>query len=304
MKKFVFFFLPFLAILTIATTSPIIAQSIDQRLQNFTSDYAKGYAQPLVDAIGANLNTGLYHSADTESEIDIYCGIKIIGTFITSDMQTFGIASPYNQQASTTATVLGGNGSVIPGAPSGTPQNYLSGASNFSTFKMVPLFVPQASVGNLMGTQLMIRYLPTQNISDVGKVSFWGFGIQHSLSQYISYFPINIAAQVAYQKLTVSDNFDASAFSFGIQASKKILIITIYGGFAYERCKMTLSYDYQNPLPASSSTQSQKYSVDFTGANTFRMTVGASINFLIFRINADYGLGKIPVGSIGVGVGL
>jgi len=300
MKKNTCVLLTLLAISVIVISSGLRAQSIDQRLQSFASDYAKGYVQPLVDAVGANLNSGLYHSADTESELDIYAGVKIIGTFITSDMQTFTAASPYNGQTSSTATVLGGNGADIPGAPSGTPSNYLNGAGAFGDVKLVPLFVPQASIGNVMGTQLMIRYLPAQNISDVGQISFWGVGVQHSLSQYIPMIPFCLAAQVTYQNLTVGDNFDASALSIGIQASKKILILTVYGGVAYERCGMTLSYSYTRP----GTTDIQKLSLDFTGENTIRATIGASVNFLFFKINADYSLGKIPVGSIGIGVGL
>jgi hypothetical protein len=298
MKKTTHVFLSFLAMIIFFAESQICAQSIDQRLQSFATEYAKGYVQPLVDAFGANLNSGLYHSADTESALDIYGGIKIIGTFISSDMQTFNTASPYNNQASTTATVLGGNGSDIPGAP--TPGKYLNGAGAFGNVKLVPLFVPQASVGNFMGTQLMIRYLPAQNISDVGQVSFWGAGVQHSLGQYIPMIPLCLAAQVAYQHLTVGDNFTASAFSIGVQASKKIVLVTIYGGVAYEVCSMTLSYNYTQP----GTSQTQKVSVDFTGANTFRATVGASVNFLFFKVNADYSFGKIPVGSVGIGVGL
>jgi hypothetical protein len=63
---------------------------------------------------------------------------------------------------------------------------------------------------------------------------------------------------------------------------------------------MTLSYNYTKP----GTSQTQKLSVDFTGVNTFRATVGASVNFLFFKVNADYSLGKIPVGSVGIGVGL
>ncbi len=301
MKKSAFFCFASFVMITIIIAPSMVAQSIDERLHFSPLDYAKGYVQPLVDAFGANLNSGLYHSADTEGDLEIYGGIKIICTFITSDMQTFNTVSPYNGQTSTTATVLGGNGSDIPGTiPSGAPNKYLSGAGAFGDVKLVPLFVPQASVGNYMGTQLMIRYLPAQNMSDVGKVSFWGFGVQHSLSQYISLIPLHLAAQITYQSLTVGDNFDASAFSLGIQASKKILLITIYGGLAYERCTMDLSYNYEDPVKHTT----QKITADFTGGNTFRLTVGASVNFLFFKINADYSLGKIPVGSIGIGVGL
>jgi len=147
---------------------------------------------------------------------------------------------------------------------------------------------------------LMIRYLPAQNISDVGQVSFWGAAVQHSLSQYIPMIPLCLAAQVAYQHLTVGDNFTASAFSIGVQASKKIVLVTVYGGLAYEGCNMTLSYNYVNPV----TKQAENPSIDFTGANTVRLTVGASVNFLFFKINADYSLGKVPVGSVGIGVGL
>lgn len=299
MKMSAFFNFFFIAFFIVIAVSSIMAQSIDQRLHYSPLDYARGYVQPVVDAFGANLNSGLYHSADTEGELEIYGGIKIIGTFITSDMQTFKATSPYNGQTSSTATIVGGSGADIPGAPPGTPSKYLDGASSFSSVKIVPLFVPQASVGNFKGTQLMIRFLPTQNISGVGKVSFWGFGIQHSLSQYIPLLPLHLAAQGTYQKLMAGDNFDATAYSIGIQASKKIAIVSVYGGVAYEHCSVTLSYEYTNP-----SLQSQKYSVDFTGANTVRATIGACVNFLFFTINADYSLGKIPVGCVGIGVDL
>lgn len=138
MKNSIFLCFASLVILTIVAAPSVVAQSIDQRLQSFSINYAKGYVQPLVDAFGANLNSGLYQSADTEDDLDIYVGIKIIGTFITSDMQTFNTASPYDPgQTSRTATVLGGSGSVIPGtSPPNAPKNYLNGASVFPLSKL------------------------------------------------------------------------------------------------------------------------------------------------------------------------
>ncbi len=46
----------------------------------------------------------------------------------------------------------------------------------------LPLAVPQASVGLPFKTEILIRYLPEMDAGDVGKVSFMGGGLKHSLS--------------------------------------------------------------------------------------------------------------------------
>ncbi len=282
------------------------AQSLDQRLNAFGRDYAKGYVQPFIDVTGANLNSGLYHTADVENGLDIYIGVKVMGAFVPSGKETFTIASPYNGVSTSTATIFGGTGSPIPGAPnvSSVPQSYLDGASDFKSMKFVPYVVPQLAVGNIMGTQLMVRFYPSRDLKDIGKFSFFGFGVQHSLSQYIPMLPLNLSAQAVYQAVDLGDNFSAKAYSFGIQASKSLFVVSLYGGLAVESSSFSFAYTYKNPNPGGGSATAEKISMDFTGSNTFRLTIGAVVHLLIFDINADYNIGDISVVSAGIGVSL
>ncbi len=281
------------------------AQTIDQRLSAFSQDYAKGYVQPFVDIFGANLNSGLYHSADVSNGLSIYVGVKFMGAVVPSSKQSFDATSPFNGATSSEPTIFGGDGSTIPGSI--PPMSYLSGASVFKSVKLIPLLVPQLAVGNLMGTQLMVRYFPTQSFNEIGKVSFIGVGLQHSISQYIPVpaFPVNISAQAVYQSLTLGDNFSAKAYSVGVQASKSLMIVSFYCGLAVEKSTFSLSYNYTNPSPIADAVGAQKISMDFTGSNNFRVTAGLVFHPLpILAINADYNFGNVSVFSLGIGVSI
>ena len=287
------------------TGTGLKGQSIDQRLTAFTQDYARGYVQPFADVFGANLNSGLYQGANGSGGLDVYAGFKLMGAMVPSGKLNFLIASPYNGVTSSTATIFGGNGSTIPGYDQhpGAPQKYLDGASNLQSVKLVPLIIPQVSLGNFAGTQLMFRFIPARDLSQIGKLSMFGFGVQHSISQYIPLFPVRLSAQVAYQSISVGDNFSAKAYSVGVQASKNLIILTLYGGIAVEKSDFSLTYVYNSPIgihPAS--YQGEKYSIDLTGSNRFRATIGIVVHLLLFDVNADYNAGDISVISAGIGI--
>ncbi len=50
-------------LLLFLAASPAAATDIGDQLSAYGEDNAKGYLQPLVDAIGVEINSGLYHSA-------------------------------------------------------------------------------------------------------------------------------------------------------------------------------------------------------------------------------------------------
>ena len=83
---------------------------------------------------------------------------------------------------------------------------------------------------------------------------------------------------------------DVSNFAFNVHASKTFGVLTPYVGLQLESTKVDITYeqkaDPNNPL----LTQSQKISVSIDGDNTFRATLGASLQLAIIVLNVDYNI--------------
>lgn len=118
--------------------------------------------------------------------------------------------------------------------------------------------IPQIEFGSIFGTELLLRFIPPVDLGkNIGKFTFWGIGIRHSISQYISKPFINIALQIAYQgtnlknkigvtnaELTTSGNFWNANIHFSKQFGR---YFEAYSGLSYEM--MHINSDYTFTLP-------------------------------------------------------
>lgn len=282
-------------------TAPRVAeaQSLEERLKKFADNFAKGYTAPFTDAFGASLNSGWYHSADVTDGLDLFVGVKFMLMPIPSDAKTFKITSPYPPNTMDEAPTVFGpgedrtiSGSIAASDPRTYPQGFNVG--------LVPMFVPHISAGNFYGTRGMLRYLPKVKLGDYGEFEFFGIGVQHSVSQYIPLVPLDISVLVAYQSLSLGSLVSASAYTIGAQASKSLVLLTVYGGLAYESSTMKFTYDASalGPPPIS-----QKVEFEADGKNNFRATVGLALSLGLIKVSADYSLASQPVATLGFGVG-
>ena len=273
-----------------------LAQKIDERLRVFPKEMAKGYIQPLVDIMGANLNSGLYHTASTSKLFGFYVGVKAILGFVPSSAKTFtaDFGSDYSPSQVETATVLGDKDGGKTVRFKNAIEIKLPGGLGL---KAVPLLIPQVSVSTA-NTEILIRYLPAIQISkDMGSINLVGIGLAHSISQYIPLFPIDLAVQGVYQRFKVGGYFEATALNFNIHASKSFLLLTIYAGVGYETFSTKINYTYTVP----GSDISQQFTLELKGQNNFRITAGIKLGLGFFDINADYSIGKFNVASAGIG---
>lgn len=170
----------------------------------------------------------------------------------------------------------------------------------------IPLVAPQLTLGTFFGTAVAIRYLPETEITkDLGKVKYFGFGIQHNPSMWIPFpMPIDISAGFFTQTLEVGSIFKSTATSFGVYASKQIgpgfLSVTPYVGFLLESSDITVKYDFElkdTPTPGTSTVLPIEFKVE--GENKSRILLGASFKIGLFNINADYNIGKYKSASAG-----
>lgn len=272
----------------------------EDAVKQLNSDNVRGYLQPFINSFGANLNSGLYHSANIpETGISVRLDLIGMGTLIGDGEKTYSAVppQPFDQTPVQTATIFGERGTVVhlAGAPNVTYQ-FQNGQVKAT---LAPLAAPQLTIGTIAGTQAVIRYAPIPTINDFPKVTLFGIGARHSISRYLPESPVDLAAGAFYQSLDIGDIISAHTFNISAQASKSFAILTLYGGVQWENSSIDLNYTYTGP----GSTPNTKVGISMDGENKVRATIGAGLNLAILNLAADISVGKVTVVSGGLGFG-
>jgi Family of unknown function (DUF6588) len=279
-----------------APTAVCQDSDIEKAIRAFDQNNVGGYIQPMADFFGANMSAGWYHSASIPTTgLNISLNVIAMGSSVGDDQKTFTAQAPTGFSPSTfkTATVFGGTGATVTDQNTSLEYRGSDGALNTPIF---PLAALQLNIGSIYGTEVIIRGVPLPEISGAPKVTFLGFGVRHSVSQYLPEFPVDIAAGVFYNHIAFGDIIDMKSFAFGAQGSKSFSVLEIYGGFAYESSSMDLSY-------TATTAGSPKVSISLDGANKFRATLGVGLNLAILHIFGDVNVGTVTNFSAGIGFG-
>ena len=310
--------------------SPAQAQDdLGDALETVGQQYADSYTQPVTDALGANLNAGLFRTAEVGGEgilpvIDIYVGVAGMGALTaglddsfrltddrihTENDRTLRIEYPNTDLP----TAFGENESPgradIIDQETGMKVDEAPLPPSLIDTPIAPLGVPQVGVGTVLGTDAQLRYLPETNISSYGSVSLFGLSVRHSLSQYIPLSPVNVAVQGTWQSLALSGSaesrnpdeiVDASGWALNAQASKDIpvLPITFYGGVQYEQFGVDVNYTF------TTDGETSTIAFDQDAANSVRALAGVSVTLAVIQLNVDYALGSANTVSVGAGLAL
>ncbi len=276
--------------------------SIEETIEQLSSDNVRGYIQPLLDGFGANINSGFPGSARIRSSgLTFRVQFVGMGMLVGDSEKTFFATppQPFPQEPVETATIFGGEGTTVT-HQSGIRYKFQNGQVDT---RILPFAVPQLTVGDFFGTQLTLRYVPLPSISDFPEVNLFGLGVRHSVSQYLPVTPIDIAAGVFYQTFSIGEFMDSKAMALSLQASKTLLLLTLYGGVQYETADVNLSYTYTGPLPPG-DTSDRNISLDLRGDNRFRVTAGAGLALGILHLHTDISFGAVTVVSAGLGFGI
>ena len=273
---------------------------LEKAIQQYNATSIGGYLQPVADLVGANMHAGYYHSAYVpQSGFSIGVDIIAMGSLVKDEQKNYTAAAPAGFAPGTfqTATIFGGKGTAVT-HQTNTSLQYKGSDGIFNT-SIFPMAAPQLRIGSLYGTEVVIRFLATPSLGDnkLPVLTFWGAGARHSLSQYIPYCPVDIAASFFYSNFSFGDLIKAKGMAFGVQASKSIKILMLYGGLSYEKSTMDLSFKTTDP------TSTPLVDVSLDGANKFRATVGVGVNFGLFKVFADANFGTVTNYSGGIGFG-
>ena len=301
-------------------------------LQDVGASYAELYVQPMVDAFGADINSGLFRSASVGAGliplVDVSVGVKGFGTILPESAQTLSLAYtrsetftydgeeydvPVTYTIDDAPTVFGETeaGTVTATVDTTIDGQRINEERSFDVLpglvntRIAPLLVPQASVGSsLTGTDLTLRYLPEISLGDYGAFNMFGVGVRQEVGRYIPLLPFSVSAQVMYQKMGISgaednDIVSATAWAGNVAVSKSLLLLTVYGGLQLERTTVDVEYLFQ---PQNEDLPGQTIAFDLQGKNNFRALAGLNLSLGLFNVHADYSLGQMNVLTAGVDV--
>jgi len=301
------------------------AQDLGSTLSKVAQPYAQAYAAPAVNAFGMDLNSGLFHTAKVGGMLpfglNLYVGVKVGGALVPSSDKSFNLAFQDSVPVYVLGQLIGyqqATDSVI-NAPTifgttdkkGTIKTYVGNSlvrtdstiAGLVNTSIAPLPIPQLGLGSLFGTDVMVRWLPQIKISNYGKLQLFGWGLRHSVSQYIPLVPVDIAVQLGFQNFSIKDTagnniFKASTFAANLEVSKTFAIVTVYGGLQVENSKVDIGYTFTTP---GSSTPKQ-ISFSQNGKNKFRALLGLNFGLGPLTINADYSIGAVNAVTAGLGI--
>lgn len=278
--------------------SPVSAQ-LGNQLSSYTGRNAPGYLEPLVDAFGADLYAGLYHTARIPvGGLHISLEMSVMSARFSQTDRTF-VAVTENgfrpEQTAEVPTVVGSTNAVLVEGDSGT-QFAFPGGFDLSSFDFA---VPQLRVGSLYGTEALIRLgfiYPGE--ADLGNFSLYGFGVRHSVSQYFDGLPIDVALGAFWQRFSLGDTersgdlVTAQAWTVGVQTSKRFSWLEPYAGLAYDKFGLDLSY------VGDSAEDNINMSLD--SSDHFHATLGLDVNVSFVGVYGEYNIGGQDAFAVGL----
>lgn len=270
---------------------------VEDAIKQLSSQNVTGYLQPLLNGFGANMNSGFAGSAAIDNSFFFRIDAIGMATIIGGNEQVYEAVPPhpFAQQPVETATIFGDQGAVVEG-PEGIRYYMQNGQLNL---EYMPLIMPQITIGNILNTQLVVRFFTYSTDSDVPDIDLIGIGIRHGLNQYLPGFPVDLAAGVYYQNFKIGDIMDTNTLSVDARASKKLGMLTLYGGAQYEHANMNLQYTYTGPA----AEEEQMIDLDFESENRVRAFAGINLTLGLVHLRGDFNIGRVSVVSAAVGIG-
>lgn len=310
---------------------------IDQFVKGSVNDarlITEGYIQPFAAAWGAGLNQGWYNTAKVHKFPGFDLTITVNPVMIPSSERLFEVDNTKLTNLLLTRDV---NGQAVPSNGKGSVPTFFGPdvAPQFTTrpavpgstfsglagidFGYLPLPIAHLGIGLPKGFDLKVRFLPELNFSTGdtdASVSLWGVGVMHDIKQYIPGiknmpFDLSVFAAHTQMNLTVGFNpqradqrgdFSVSASTLQGLISKKISVLTVYGGLGYNLARTNMdvlgAYDF-NDDGTFETRDPFKVEANASGP---RITAGLRLKFGPITFHGDYTLQKFSALSLGFGV--
>ena len=306
------------------------------------------YMQPAMTGFGYGINGGWYNTAKTHKKLGFDLTISVNAaqipssdeffTFNNSDYSGIRLANGTSAQ---TPTLMGSgdNGPQLVAFSSvnigGTEQEFTSAPFNaprglgLGSFNVVPVPTVNLGIGLIKNTDLKVRYVPEVSQDDF-KMSLIGFGIMHDIKQYIpvlNKLPLDISILAAFTDADIEYDlndlglagrnqlatYDVTAWTAQLLVSKKLALLTLYGGIGYNSATTSLAMTGEYDIEVAAEVNGQLGSEILTlenpvdlefDSNGVRATVGLRIKLAILTFHADYTAQEYNIISGGFGIAI
>lgn len=304
------------------------------------------YMKPAMTGFGYGINNGWYNTAKTHKKLGFDLTISVNAaqvpdadeffTFNNSDYSNIRLA---NGTSAESPTLMGPNeeGPLLEAFSTvtvgGMQQEIVTQfrapqGAGLGNFNVVPVPTINLGIGIIKNTDLKIRYVPEVSRKDF-KMDLIGFGIMHDIKQYIPFLkrlPLDVSFLGAYTQANIEYDlnslglsgtnqlatYDVSAWTAQVLVSKKLALLTVYGGVGYNSATtslaMTGTYVIQDAQNVGGQQVDEVTLVDPIDlefdSNGIRATVGLRIKLTVLTFHADYTAQEYNVISGGFGIAL
>lgn len=186
-----------------------------------------------------------------------------------------------------------------------------SGIDEELPFLAVPSAALNVGVGLIKNTELKLRFLPKYSSSD-GSFSSFGIGVMHDVKQWIpgiKNLPFDLSGFFGYttmEAVGVIDEdlgqqavFNVSGTTLQGVISKKLAILTVYGGLGFTTSKTTFD------LEGKYDQVAEEDPISLTSNNGgMKANFGARIKLLILTFHAEYAFQEYNTFTAGVGLSI
>jgi hypothetical protein len=306
----------FAFIVLLLCLAPPLSAQIEDQLSAYTGKNATGYLQPFSSAFGADLNSGIFRTASIpKMRPKIRLELQVMSVIFGDDDGTFRAVTERGFTPETYAyapTVVGSGKALIVEGDGGTAFAF-PGGFDLNSFALA---APQLRAGGLFGTELILRYFAIDikgsqdsedsKNSELGKISLFGIGLKHSISQYLPPgIPVDLSAGFFWQSFGLGENkegdklISSRAFSVGVQASKKVaMFFEPYTGVSYDTHSMSVAYESE----ATGSTTA--IDIDFEKDSSLHLTLGLALELPVMKAFAEYNIAGMNSFVLGLGFGI
>jgi hypothetical protein len=337
MKSFftkIFSCLGLAVLLVVFSSKESVAQDFSSLLQANPDDaevVIGKYLDPAFSAFGHGIANGWYNTAAPHK----FPGFDLT---VTASLVTIPDESKFFQLTSSTPSISADGDVPTIFGPEGNTQITVDATHQYqgetyttsATFDAppsadlaaVPVPIAQLGIGLPKGTDLKIRLLPTI-ATDEFSMSLWGVGVMHDFKQWIpglKVAPIDMSILLGYTKFEATVDLSdpdfsddgqgiigTSAFTTQVLVSKKLSILTVYGGLGFNSIKSSLKMEgeYHIEGTANGNTQEISLGTDPVDLNMTtggaRATIGLRLKLAILTLHGDYTVQKYNTLTAGVG---
>jgi hypothetical protein len=326
------------------TSGHLAAQDFDELIKGSRQDanyLLEGYLSPIMKSVGAGFNQGWYNTAKTHKKFGVDFTISVAAIGVPSSDKFFTVNNSKLNSIELTADHNGdapvnGSGKVHTIFGPGPTQSEFTYKSPLSgtidglggeidlkkdlPMGRLPVPVVHLGFGLPKSIDVKLRFIPSVG-SDDFKVQLFGLGVMHDIKQYIpgiKLLPFDLSGFVGYTRLKVTAelNNPSQTSEFVVNAttvqgliSKKISVLTFYGGIGYNFSKANLAakgyYDLNGVAGdgPNNSDEEVKNPVDLSVAQSGpRATAGMRLKLAVFTFHGDYTLQKYSAFTAGFGI--